>query len=480
MESNPAVFTPPLSPDFPSLWDRYEKVVLIVWRIAFSVTLDIWQRELLRHVLEVYPKGHPRAGELRFRQVLISLGRQNGKTELASILGLIGLLRKANSLVIGIASSAEQARIVYRRTLQAIATTSLRKRFKKVTEGRGIHGTNGTVYELKAAKGAALQGLPVDTGVVDEVHLLKSELWTALVSGMGARPNTQIVGITTSGDETSELLIQLYETAEKAAGGDSELERFGAFIFQAPEARVPEDDETLLEWLKLANPALASGRLDPEIFLADVRSLPDPDIIRYRLNRFVASSNPFLPFDAWKACEAPGGYEFPMQGTLVFSMDITPEDSYATITAHRRTPDGHHHTELVAWLVNPTLEGLVRLCERLWAHNPAMYTGDGYKCRAVLLELKNRGYPVTIGTTSDAMNAASFLHRQVLTQNLTHAGNDLLNVQMPRAVRKNKGDVYRIDRTNSSVEIDAVMATALGELILDRQQDLPVQVFGIT
>jgi len=32
-----------------------------------------------------------------------------------------------------------------------------------------------------------------------------------------------------------------------------------------------------------------------------------------------------------------------------------------------------------------------------------------------------------------------------MRKEITHAGDDLLNLQMPRATRKSKGDVYRID-----------------------------------
>jgi hypothetical protein len=60
---------------------------------------------------------------------------------------------------------------------------------------------------------------------------------------------------------------------------------------------------------------------------------------------------------------------------------------------------------------------------------------------------------------------------------ITHAGDPLLDLQMPRAVRKNRGDMYRIDRTSSSVEIDAVIATALGAYVCEQQTEMPVQVF---
>lgn len=475
----PARFSAPLSVDFPSDGDWLLQLVTLTWRNddGSPMVLDLWQRQLIRHVLEVYPEGHPKAGQLRYRECFVSVGRQNGKSVIGAILAMYGLLREKGALVIGLASSADQARIVYDRLLAIIkADWRLAKRFKKATDTRGIVSSKGSKYEIKASKSGAVQGLATSLGIIDELHITSPSLWTDLVNGTAAKSNGLVFGITTAGDEESALLITLYKRAEDAG------ERYGFFIWEAPEARIPEDDHELALFLSAANPSIGAGRRPIEDEIAAVRSMAsgeesEADLIHYRLNRFVASLNPYLPGDRWKARQRREDYEWPEYGPLVFSIDMTPEDSYATITAHRKTADGHHHTELVAWLVNPTMEHLVRLCEALWAHSPALYTGDGYKLRPVLTELKRRGYPVHIGTSTDAINAASLLYRFVMTEGITHAGDPLLDLQMPRAIRKNKGDVYRIDRANSSVEIDAVMATALGTLMLEQVQEYPVQVF---
>src|SRR5690606_33988133 len=91
----PQRWTAPLSPDFPSAFDSYRDLFRIVWFVAFAYTLEVWQETLLRHVFELFPEGHKRAGQLRWRQVIVSLGRQNGKTEIACAVALIVLLMKA-------------------------------------------------------------------------------------------------------------------------------------------------------------------------------------------------------------------------------------------------------------------------------------------------------------------------------------------------------------------------------------------------
>lgn len=474
----PTRYSEPLAEDFTSDGDWLLDLVDLTWRNddGSPMVLDPWQRSLIRHVLETYPPGHEKAGQLRYRECFVSVGRQNGKSVIGAILAMYGLLRSKGALVIGLASSADQARIVYERLLAIIkADKRLAKRFHKATDTRGIKASNGSKYEIKASKSGAVQGLATSLGIIDELHITSPSLWTDLVNGTAATKGL-VFGITTAGDEESTLLITLYKRAEDAT------ERYGYFIWEAPEARIPEDDQELAFFLSSANPSIGAGRRPIEDEIAAVRSMnsgeeSEADIIHFRLNRFVASLNPFLPQDKWRNRTAPEGYEWPLEGPLVFSLDQTPSDGYATVTAHRRTSDGHHHTEVVATILNPTLEALIRICEHLWMWTPAVYTGDGLKLRPVLMELKKRGYPVRIGTGTDAINSATLLHRFVLNGDITHAGDDLLSLQMPRAIRKNKGDSYRIDRTNSSVEIDAVMATALGTLVLEEQQDMGIQVF---
>lgn len=477
MISEPALYTKPLSPDFPSLWDKWSKVIVIVWRIAFGIELDPWQIELLRAVLEVYPPGHPRAGELRYRQVLISMGRQNGKTEIMAVLGLIGLLRRANGLVVGIASSADQARLVFRRTLLAISSTSLRDRFMRITNSRGIEGKNGTEYLIKPAKDAALQGLPVDLAAVDEVHLLKTELWTALVAGMGSRPDTITIGITTAGDDNSTLLKTLYQNAQKAANGDPNFERFGAFIWEAPESRVPEDDEELLAFLRAANPALSSGRIDSELVLADVRGMPDADILRYRLNRFVESQSAFLPLSQWNSSGRGIADSFPMDKRPIFAIDMSPSWGYATVTANVKDDDGVIHTEVVASLVKPSIDDLIRVCKNLKKHNPVTYAMDSYSLKALGAALKGLGYPVHMFTLSEHLNGSARFLALLKQGKIQHAGDMLLSVQLPKTIRKNKGEAYRISPKDASVQIDAVISTMTGVYLADIQQEKKLQLF---
>lgn len=469
----PTRWSPPLSDGFPSLFGRYEWVIQIAWRAALGHELDEWQVDLLKAITEQFPDGHARAGELRWRTVLVSVARQNGKTEIASALGIVLMLARADALIIGIASSADQARLVYGRSMKVIERNrALAGRFEALTETRGIHAKNGATWEIKASKSAALNGPPIDLGIVDEVHLVKSALWSDLVNGTGSRPNTLVVGITTAGDEDSGLLKRLYTDAENSDGSA----RFGFWIWEAPAGRMPDDDTELLEYLRAANPAIACGRIDPDIAVADVRGMPPQDAIRYRLNRFVASTGSFIDPGAWAACRRAEGEAFPA-GRPTFAVDRTPEWSHACVTASLLDEQGVLHTEVVASVVRPSIDRLEALCVALAVWSPANYVMDRYQLGELGKRLKDRGLPTQVLSQADVISASSRFYALIVQRGMRHAGDPLLAVQIPRATRKNVGSSFRIARTGSGSQIDAVMATALGGYVAETVKPVEDQLF---
>jgi phage terminase large subunit-like protein len=290
-----------------------------------------------------------------------------------------------------------------------------------------------------------------------------------MVNGTAARHNGIVIGFTTAGDDTSELLIELYDLAEDAP------ERFGYFIWEAPEARVPDDDETLGRYLMAASPGLACGRLDLDTAISDVRSMAEADVIRYRLNRFTASTNAFITATLWAERRREPGATFPA-GRPIFTIDRTPDWGFAAIMATIKV-GAKTSAELVASISKPSLSQLVNVCVDLARHEPIVFAMDGYALKELGAELTKRGLPVWVATQGDVMSGSALLYAKLAAGDLEHAGDDLLNVQAPRTVRKNVGDGFRISRKDSSIEIDGVMALALGVLAAETRTDDTLQVF---
>jgi phage terminase large subunit-like protein len=472
----PARFTPPLSEDFPTDGDRLIELMSLCWQTPETsepIQLDEWQKWLLRHVLERYPDNHPKhPGELRYRQVLVSMGRQNGKSVIGGGLALDALVFHKGD-VVSIASSREQATIIYDRVKHVIDSTSwLSKRFKRTTETRGIGKLDGTgKYNVSPAQERALQGLPFVRVLLDEGHLAKEGIWTAANKGTTAMDNAMVIMITTAGNHESETLINLYSKAEKFIADPEANERFGAFIWEAP-ANSPIDD---IDAIKKANPAVACGRVPIDRVMSDILTQPEHEVRRYTLNQFISgTTSSWLPNELYRAALGQGVSN--MSGA-VFAVDITNNWEHATI-AVANTNGELQETELVASIVRPTEDQLFNELSRLY---------EKFRPRAIVLDdrqvpnlgkrLKLRGY-VTWQLYAKEVSAMSSAVYAMFSSNLVrHNGDPLLTLQMPNGVSKYSGESWFISRKESVGDIDALMATLMALYVSSRAQHAQIGVF---
>jgi phage terminase large subunit-like protein len=457
----PARYTSPLSDKFPS--DGYLLVDLIERYFTSpespeGIKLDAWQKWLLIAILERYPEDHPepnKAGRLRYRQVLVSLGRQNGKSFLAAALGIYALLlHDPGATVVSLASSADQARIIYKRVLHVATQTKLARYFKKATEYRGITTADGSgTYDVKAAKESAVQGIPGSCFLIDECHIIPRGLWGAAVLGSASRKNGIVIGITTAGDDTSETLKDLYATgAEAVEGLDPELERFGFFVWEAPEGLEVTDPAAIYA----ANPAVAAGRIPIESVISDLKAIPEHEARRYRLNQFVSGTKTsWLPIEHYQKAAGHGITD--LTGATL-SVRVTSRWEYATIAAAKRNGD-KIETELVASLIQPNentlYNELVELYRKFGAYAIVL---DSQQLSNLQKRLKQNGYQLYALWGKELADANSNVYQLYLQEKIEHGNDPLLTVQMPRGVPHYSGDKWFLRQVDAIGDIDALLA----------------------
>jgi phage terminase large subunit-like protein len=440
------------------------------------LVLDDWQAWFIDAALERYPDDwavEELRGRLRFREVVLSVARQNGKSEIATVLGFYGLLmHEAAPYVIGLASNKEQADLIYRRVhYTATHHPALQKRFKS-TGTRGITRTDTSgYYTTKPAKADALQGIPVTLCLFDEVHLCSPDMWSAMTLGTQAKRDGMVIGLTTAGDNTSELLKSLYEQGKDSAAGTGS-ERLGFFLWTAVDGARIDDPEAILD----ANPSIVSGRRDLATVLDAVKRMPEPDARRYVLNQFVASESTWLPMHLWHAAASP---QTAPDGPITFTVDRTASWEYACITATVKTADGYF-TQVVWSGRKPNLEWLVDVCVRLNKHNPSAFVMDGYTLGDLGKELTKRGMRTWVLRSTEVANACQTAYALISSGKVTHNDDQLLREQMPFAIRKNIGEGWCISRQRSTTGIDAVMATVMGIYVASRDEGnvLPFAAVG--
>lgn len=466
----PNHYTVPLSEDFPSDGDKIINIAQALWRLPEKndeiLQLTDWQKWLIRAALERYPDDYhepEKAGRLRYKQVVISMPRKNGKSLLGALFALYGmLLHEPAPEVISVAASADQAKIVYRRLKHQVDSSELLAHFfSKSTEHRGLWTADGTgIYKVIAAKSATAQGLHPSLVVFDELHVANEDVWTAMALGSATRPDGLVIGITTAGDDTSTLLKNLYERGSKAIEGQEDMERFGFFCWEAPKGCALDDEESV----RMANPQLASGILSWEAVKNELATMPEPDARRYRLNQFISSMNAWIPVGAWFQC--PEGRPVNPQ---VFAIERTSGWEYCSIVTAELQEDGKVATELVASFNNTNIDEVMKACGILAKYGKP-FIMDGATLNDLGQNMKQKGMRVQITSIKDLIHASNNAYSKIIKKELIHPKDEIVSLQMQRAVRKNSGESWRIARKDSGTEIDAAIATVLAIWFVETQK----------
>lgn len=449
--------------------------------------LDDWQKWLIREVLQKFPADHDVVelrGKLVYEQAVISMGRQNGKTVLGAVFALYGLILMVNRApdVISLASTVEQAKNLYRKTRYCIDNVPLLATRFKTTDRSGITSKNPRKpanYVVKAAgDGSGLQGFSGNLMLLDELHLLKPETWFALVLGASAQPKALVLGLTTSGDDNSELLKRLYKTGDAAARKtEGHNPRFGFFLWMSDPSLDLYDPEALVQ----ANPAIASGRLSLEAELRNGREMQESEYRRYRRNEMVSVENTWMPLPAWLA--AAGGpiptaaRKQPM--IVAFARSRRSWD-YVSIVAAVKWND-KVHTELIGTITFGNTELLEAKLVELSRHiHVEKFVASAETMKPTILTLNSAHHLTTeYITRGNLANATVAVHSMVKDGRLVHAGDPEIQTQIPRTVTVNAGQGVVIDETKSLGDIEAVSATVMAAFMAESQQPYvsPISIF---
>ena len=156
-----------------------------------------WQRRI---VAELFPSRGPRP-----RQAVLSLPRGNGKTSLAAVLALYGLLAdgEPGAEVLVVASDQRQAGITLRKCLRMIqADSRLAEQCIEYTDRIRVPATGSTLAVMPSEYGA-LQGWDPSLCIVDELHVVSRQVWDACALASGKRSRSLTLAISTPGAEQS-------------------------------------------------------------------------------------------------------------------------------------------------------------------------------------------------------------------------------------------------------------------------------------
>lgn len=222
--------------------------------------------------LELWEKAHLAAvfgfidieGNRQYREAMLIVGKKNGKSLLASIVGLYLLTadNEPGPEIYAVATKRDQAKIIWQEAKRMVRKSPvLLKRVKPLVAELSSELYNDGVFKPLASDSDTLDGLNVHGGLMDEIHQWKNgkALYNIIADGTSAREEPLIYITSTAGTIREDIYDEKYEEAERLINGlfDDEGykdQHFAPFIYELDSRKEWTDEEN---WYK-ANPGLGS------------------------------------------------------------------------------------------------------------------------------------------------------------------------------------------------------------------------------
>ncbi|MCB0944267.1 MAG: terminase large subunit [Mycobacterium sp.] len=395
------------------------------------------------------------------RTALVSIPRANGKTMLAAALGLAEMfVGDSSAEVLVVASDQRQANITMRYARRMVELNpELEERFHIYSDRLYLPENDATLLPLPAEPGA-LHGHDPSLLIVDELHVVTEEVWEAVTSVTGKRPESLTLAISTPAASPDSVMWRLVEH-----GRSGEDQSFYFKEYAAPEGCATDDRRA---W-RIANPALSC----PDPFLAEDgiesarKTIREPVFRQLRLGQWVTGVDSWLPWGAWDKCKAERRVKRGEKVVLAFDGSASG-DSTALVGC---TLDGHVFVEGLWENPNDTRwrvprEDVTDAIDLAFAkYNVVELACDpwGWRTEIESWAKKHGEKRVIEWNTAHAQRmapATDRLYQAVTTGYVTHDGDSRLAAHIAHCVAKRTpmGDLVSKDKRGSPRKIDAAVA----------------------
>ena len=202
-------------------------------------------------------------GNRKYRESLLIVGKKNGKSLLASVVGLYMLTAdgEMGPEVYAVATKKDQSKIIWLESKRMVRKSpSLSKRVRSLVAELDTDFNDG-VFKPLASDSDTLDGLNIHCVLMDEIHQWKQgkALYDIMADGVSAREQPLVYITSTAGTIREDIYDQKYEEAEIVINGYEDPdgykdEHFIAFIYELDNRKEWTDEAC---WEK-ANPGLGT------------------------------------------------------------------------------------------------------------------------------------------------------------------------------------------------------------------------------
>ena len=352
------------------------------------VVLELWEKAHLAAVFGFVDD----AGNRVCRESILIVGKKNGKSLLASVVGLYMLLADGEKgpQVYSAATKRDQAKIIWTESTRMVKKSpALLKRAKcRVGDISSEEYNNGTFKPL-ASDSDSLDGLNIHCALLDEIHQWKAgkALYDILADGVSARTQPLIYVTSTAGTIREDIYDQKYDESERIINGlydpagYKDIHVF-PFIYELDERKEWTDERA---WYK-ANPNLGVTKKLSYLKSKVAKALSDAtqvkNLVCKEFNIRETSSEAWLTFEQ---LDNQAKFDIkalrPRYGIAGCDLSSTTDLTCATII-FRVPGDDHIYVLQMYWLPEDLLEKRVRedkIPYDLWESQGLLRTCPGNK-----------------------------------------------------------------------------------------------------
>lgn len=312
-----------------------------------------WQRDLIVRPLFGWKRAD---GMRRFRKAFLEVGKKNGKSGLASGMGLLLAFGddEPGAEVYAAAADRDQARIVFG---DAAVMARENPKFLKdaditVLRNAIVQTATNSTFKAVSSEVGTKHGFNVHGLIFDEFHTQRTrDLYDTLYKGTSARRQPVVFLITTAGDDRESICYEEYEYAKKVLGGVIADEQYLPVIFESD----PEADWTDERTWHASNPSLGVTKfveyMRAECAAAQAEPRKRNSFLRLELNIWTESRTVWIAPEAWEACRRTEPAEDLAGLPCCAGMDLSASaDLTAVVLAFRRRDSARPAETLVVEL----------------------------------------------------------------------------------------------------------------------------------
>lgn len=429
-----------------------------------------WQQHVLDVALEI------ENGRFVYREVIVGVPRQQGKTTLILTLILLRALGAGGERIVYTAQTRNDAR---RKLVDDWLPELDHTPFSQFYRTRLANGSealrfrNGSIASLVATTKKSGHGGTLDLAILDEAFAqADARMEQSLKPAMMTRPQPQLWIVSTAGtpSESPYLLDKVEKGRQMVEAGLNHSVAY--FEWAAAEDADPADPET---W-RSCMPSLGLTVTEDAV-RSDFESMNLSEFRRAYLNLWTTTSvDPVIPMVVWDALADPNSSAL---DPVAIAFDIPPSRSSGVIVAAGKRADNKIHIEVVdqregvEWLA-PTIAALVK------AQRPCVVLCDKVGPAAALIpELERLGVTVETTEAQEMARACGLFYDAAMGDQLRHLGGHDLRDALDGAVKRPLNDAWAWSRKNSQANASPIVAATLAHWGITTQGQMGVGVWDM-